>query len=106
MSAAEPEDDFAEDPDEQDDEGEEAVTAGGRCPICEMLAGECDHLVASIDRTYAEFVAGAIFAHERVILDLLERLVSPGAQCGCCQTGRGSAGLLFYALSFGETVTN
>ena len=70
-----PEDDFLEDP-LDDDEDEEEVAAGGRCPICEMLAGECDHLVASIDLTYAEFVAGAIFAHERVILDLLEHLAA------------------------------
>ena len=70
-----PEDDVPEDP-PVDDEDEEEVAAGGRCPICEMLAGECDHLVASIDLTYAEFVAGAIFAHERVILDLLEHLAA------------------------------
>ena len=71
------EDDFLDDPSKDDEEEkEEAVAAGARCPICEMLAGECDHLVASIDRTYAEFVAGAIFVHERVILDLLERLVA------------------------------
>ena len=75
MSAAEPEDDFVEDP-EEDDEDDDAAAAGGRCPICEMLAGECDHLVASIDLTYAEFVSGAIFAHERVILDLLEQLAA------------------------------
>ena len=59
-------------PEEEDDE----VPAGGRCPICELLAGECDHLVASIDLTYSELVAGAIFAHERVILDLLEHLAA------------------------------
>lgn len=57
---------------EDDDEG----PAGGRCPICELLAGECDHLVASIDLTYSEFVAGAIFAHERMILDLLQHLAA------------------------------
>lgn len=55
------------------DDGEE-VAAGGRCPICEEAAGDCDHLVASIDLTYSEVAAGALFAHERVILDLLERL--------------------------------
>ena len=78
MSAAEnPEDDFLDDPSKDDDEeDEEEGEVGGRCPICEMLAGECDHLVASIDLTYSEFVAGAIFAHERVILDLLEHLVT------------------------------
>ena len=70
-----PDDDFPED-EPEDDEDEQAGAGGGRCPICEMLAGECDHLVASIDLTYAEFVAGAIFAHERVIRDLLERLAA------------------------------
>jgi hypothetical protein len=76
MSSAEsPEDDLSEDP-EEDEEDDEEGAAGGRCPVCEMLAGECDHLVASIDLTYAEFVAGAIFAHERVILDLLEQLAT------------------------------
>ena len=75
--ASNPEDDLPEDLAEDDeDEDDEDVPAGGRCPICEALAGECDHLVASIDLTYAEFVAGAIFAHERVILDLLERLAA------------------------------
>jgi hypothetical protein len=73
MSAPEnPEDDLFDDPAEDDEEEEGA--AGARCPICEMLAGECDHLVASIDLTYSEFIAGAIFAHERVVLDLLEQL--------------------------------
>ena len=77
MSSAEsPEDDLSEDPSEEDEEDDDAGTAGGRCPVCEMLVGECDHLVASIDLTYAEFVAGAIFAHERVILDLLEQLAA------------------------------
>ena len=61
-------------PEEEEDDDE--VPAGGRCPICELQAGECDHLVASIDLTYSEFVAGAIFAHERVLLDLLEHLAA------------------------------
>jgi hypothetical protein len=72
-----PEDSFLDDPSKDDEDEEEGeAAAGGRCPICEMLAGECDHLVASIDLTYSEFVAGAIFAHERVILDLLEHLAA------------------------------
>jgi len=70
-----PEDDLPENQPEDEEEDDE-VPAGGRCPICELLAGECDHLVASIDLTYSEFVAGAIFAHERVILDLVERLAA------------------------------
>ncbi len=57
---------------EEDDDDEDVVAA--RCPICEARAGECDHLVASIDLTYSEFIAGAIFASERTILDLLEHL--------------------------------
>ncbi len=60
----------------EEDPDEEVAAAGSRCPICEMLAGECDHLVASIDLTYSEFVAGAMFAHERVILELLEHLAA------------------------------
>ena len=70
-----PEDDRPEDQPE-DEEDNDDVPAGGRCPICELLAGECDHLIASIDLTYSEFVAGAIFAHERAILDLLEQLAA------------------------------
>lgn len=58
------------------DDDEEDVAAGGRCPICEEPAGECDHLVASIDLTYAEIAAGALFAHERAALDALEQLCS------------------------------
>jgi len=68
-----PEDDLFDDPAE-DDEDDDEVAAGARCPVCEMLAGECDHLVASIDLTYSEFIAGAIFAHERTVLGLLEHL--------------------------------
>lgn len=76
MAAPEnPEDDLFDDPQEEE-EDEEGGAAGGRCPICEMLTGECDHLVASIDLTYSEFIAGAIFAHERVVLDLLEQLAA------------------------------
>lgn len=70
-----PADDLPEDQ-RGDEEEDDEVPAGGRCPICELLAGECDHLVASIDLTYSEFVAGAIFARERVVLDLLEHLAA------------------------------
>jgi hypothetical protein len=70
-----PDDDLPEGRPEDEDEDDDAPE-GGRCPICALLAGECDHLVASIDLTYAEFVAGSIFAHERVILDLLEHLAA------------------------------
>jgi len=57
-------------------EEEDTVPAGGRCAICEMAVSECDHLVASIDVRFSELVAGAIFAHERSILDLLEELAA------------------------------
>lgn len=74
-NAEEPMDDPREDP-LGNDEDEEDTVAGARCPICERAAGECDHLVASIDLAYSEFVAGAIFAHGRLILDALEKLCS------------------------------
>ena len=70
-----PEGDLPDEPSEDDEDAEE-VPAGARCPICEMPAGECDHLVASIDLTYSEIIAGAIFAQERVILDLLDHLAA------------------------------
>jgi hypothetical protein len=70
-----PEDDLFDDP-AGGDEDDEEVDAGTRCPLCEMLAGECDHLVASIDLTYSEFIAGAIFAQERPVLGLLEHLAA------------------------------
>ena len=60
--ASDPEDDLSEDRAEDEEDDDEDVAAGGRCPICEALAGECDHLVASIDLTYAEFVAGAVLS--------------------------------------------
>ena len=69
-----PDDDLPESSEDEEDDDEAA--AGASCPICEMLAGECDHLVASIDLTYSEFVAGALFAHERTVLDLLEQLAA------------------------------
>lgn len=52
------------------------IPVGDRCPVCELPAGECDHLVASLDLTYSEVISGAIFAHERTIFDLLEHLAS------------------------------
>jgi hypothetical protein len=69
-----PQDDLPEDrPEAHEDD---LVPAGGRCAICEMAVSECDHLVASIDVRFSELVAGAIFAHERTILDLLEELAA------------------------------
>jgi hypothetical protein len=68
-------DDVSENPNLEGEE-EEEVAAGACCPICQSLVGECDHLVASIDLTFSEFVAGAIFGHERVILDLAEQLAT------------------------------
>ncbi len=55
---------------------EDDVVVGDRCPVCELPAGECDHLVATLDLTYSEIVAGALFASEREILDLLEHLAA------------------------------
>ena len=52
------------------------IPVGDRCPVCELPAGECDHLVASLDLTYSEVISGAIFAHERTIFDLLEHLAA------------------------------
>jgi hypothetical protein len=60
----------------EDGEDDEEVAAGGACPICERAAGDCDHLVASIDLTYSEVIAGALFARERAVLDALEHLCS------------------------------
>jgi hypothetical protein len=72
-----PDDDIPEDEDEEY-EDDEALDAAGSCPICDSPAGECDHLVASIDRTFWEIGEGAIFAHERAIRDMLESLVALG----------------------------
>jgi hypothetical protein len=55
---------------------DDEASAKDLCPICEAPEGECDHLVASIDRTYSELTAGAIFSHERIVLDLLERMAA------------------------------
>jgi len=57
-------------------EEEDEVPAGGRCTICEMPVSECDHLVAAIDVRFSELIAGAMFAHDRTILDLLEELAT------------------------------
>lgn len=55
---------------------EDDVAIGDRCPVCELPAGECDHLVVSLDLTYSEIVSGALFAQEREVLDLLEHLAA------------------------------
>ena len=60
----------------EDEEDDNDIPEGGICPICERPAGECDHLVAAIYLTYSEVVAGAIFAHQGAILDLLEQLAA------------------------------
>ncbi len=71
---SDPDDDF----DDDDVVDDEALGRPGNCPLCEALPGECDHLVASIDRTFSEIVAGAIFVHERDIREILEALVALG----------------------------
>jgi hypothetical protein len=48
----------------------------GTCPICERPTGDCDHLVATIDRTFAEITGGALFSRAEEIVGMLERLVS------------------------------
>ncbi|HVY07760.1 MAG TPA: hypothetical protein VHB46_17420 [Burkholderiales bacterium] len=55
---------------------DEDFPSGDRCPVCELRAGECDHLVVSLDLTYSEIVSGALFAQERETLDLLEHLAA------------------------------
>jgi hypothetical protein len=60
----------------RDEEEPDDAQAVGRCPICEHEAGECDHLLASIDLTYSEIVAGALFAQAGAILDLMEYLAA------------------------------
>jgi len=72
-----PDDDIPEDEDE-DFEVEEEIAEGEHCPICDSPEGECEHLLAAIDRTYSEIESGAIFAHERTVLDMIERLVAQG----------------------------
>ncbi len=72
-----PDDDIPEDEDEEF-EGEEEADDEERCPICDSPAGECDHLVAAIDEGFSEIESGVIFAQERTILDMMERLVTKG----------------------------
>ena len=55
---------------------DDEIIEGHRCPVCEKPMNDCDHLVASINLNYSELVAGAIFAHQGTILDLLERIVT------------------------------
>ncbi len=47
----------------------------GRCPFCGQAAGECDHLVAAIDRSFAEVIGGALFAQSGQVLEMMARLV-------------------------------
>lgn len=68
------------DGDEFEDDEFESNARADCCTICESSAGECDHLVVSIDRTFSEIVAGALFAHERDIRVILEGLVSLGPE--------------------------
>ena len=73
-----PDDDIPEDEDE-DYESEEEAAEVEHCPICDSAKGECDHLLAAIDLTFYEIGGGTIFAHERTILDMMERLVAVGS---------------------------
>lgn len=64
---------IADDPDHDTAEAENPPPLG-YCPICERPSGECDHLVATIDRSYSEIVGGAMFAHAQEIVDMMGRL--------------------------------
>lgn len=64
---------IADDPD-HDTAGAENPPPLGYCPICERPSGECDHLVATIDRSYSEIVGGAMFAQAQEIVDMMGRL--------------------------------
>jgi hypothetical protein len=96
---SEPPDELPEDLSEDEDD---EILEGSSCPICELPAGDCDHLVAAIDLTYSELIAGAIFAHQGTILDLLEQLAAsdPGA---LKTAGTGPALENLAALIQGET---
>jgi hypothetical protein len=61
---------------ERDDDTTGETPPLGTCPICERPAGDCDHLVASIDRTFSEIIGGALFARSHDILGMMERLVA------------------------------
>lgn len=52
----------------------------GHCPICERASGQCDHLVAAIDRTFAEITAGAMFAQAHEIIGMMQQLVAVDAE--------------------------
>lgn len=73
-----PDNDIPEDEDEDFDAEDEDLAAVEHCPICDVPEGECDHLLASIDLTFCEIDGGTVFAHERTILDMMERLVTVG----------------------------
>lgn len=93
-----PDDDLPEEEDE-DYEAEEELADVELCPICDSAVGECDHLLAAIDRTYSEIESGAIFAHERAILDMIERLVVLGADA---LKGAGASPALVQAATLVE----
>ncbi|HEX4984553.1 MAG TPA: hypothetical protein VFV71_00645 [Burkholderiales bacterium] len=65
------------------------------CPLCDRPEGECDHLVAALDLTYSEVAAGAAFAHERELLDLVEHLA--GCDPEAIKVAGGGAELEYLA---------
>jgi hypothetical protein len=100
MSAmSEPPDELREDLSEDEDD---EIPEGSSCPICELPAGDCDHLVAAIDLTYSELISGAIFAHQGTILDLLEQLAASDPEA-LKAAGTGPALENLAALIQGET---
>lgn len=64
---------IADDPDD-DTAGTENPPPLGHCPICERPTGKCDHLVATIDRTFSEIIGGAMFAQAHEIATMMEQL--------------------------------
>jgi hypothetical protein len=52
----------------------------GCCPICNRPAGECDHLVAAIDRTFAEITSGALFVHTEEVIGMMHQLIAVGPE--------------------------
>ena len=94
-----PDDDVPEDEDEAY-EAEEEEPGAVHCPICDEPEGECDHLLAAIDLTFHEIDGGTVFAHERAILDMMERLAAAGPDA---LKVAGASPALAHAASFVET---
>lgn len=95
-----PDDEIPEDEEEGYEAEEEEAGAVEHCPICDAAEGECDHLLAAIDLTFYEIDGGTVFAHERAILDMIERLAAAGPDA---LKVAGASPALVHAASFVET---